>query len=58
MQQISKQQAFDFDPKELQQTSFTGNVYRKRDRNTKLFFIIEEGKENILDFSQGTVKVL
>ena len=26
--------------------------------NTRIFFNLEEGKEAILDFSQGTVKVL
>ena len=26
--------------------------------NTTMFFIIEEAKETVLDFSQGTVKVL
>ena len=29
-----------------------------RDGNTTTFFIIEEAKETVLDFSQGTVKVL
>ena len=27
-------------------------------RNTRVYFILEEAKETILDFSQGTVKVL
>ena len=35
--------------------SFTTNL--DRDGNTT-FFIIEEAKETLLDFSQGTVKVL
>ena len=26
--------------------------------NTRVYFILEEAKETILDFSQGTVKVL
>ena len=29
-----------------------------RTENTTMFFIIEETKETVLDFSQGTVKVL
>ena len=29
-----------------------------REGNTAKFFIIEEAKETVLDFSQGTVKVL
>ena len=31
---------------------------KKKKRNTTMFSIIEEAKETILDFSQGTVKVL
>ena len=52
----SKQQAFDADPKAIQQINFTANL--QRDENTTLLFIIEETKETILDFSQGTLKVL
>ena len=40
--------------KAIQQISFTGNL--DQTGNTTMFFIIEEAKENILDFSQGTVK--
>ena len=29
-----------------------------RDGNTTMFFIIDEAKGTVLDFSQGTVKVL
>ena len=53
---ISKQQALDADLKAIQQINFTTNLHR--DKNTTMFFIIEEAKETILDFSQGTVKVL
>ena len=53
---LSKQQALDADPKAIQQISFTGNLDRAG--NTRIYFILEEAKENILDFSQGTVKVL
>ena len=57
---LSKQQALDADPKAIQQIHFTGNLNRGEDVNvnTIMFFIIEEEKETILDFSQGTVKVL
>ena len=51
-----KQQALDVDPRAIQQISFTASI--ERDGNTTIFFIIEETKETILDFSQGTVKVL
>ena len=53
---LSKQQALDADPRANQQINFTGNL-GKAD-NTRLYFILEEAKETILDFSQGTVKVL
>ena len=53
---LSKQQALDADPRSIQQINFTANL--DRDGNTTMFFIIEEAKETVLDFSQGTVKVL
>ena len=51
---LSKQQALNADPKAIQQINFTAN----RNGDTTIFFIIEEAKETILDFSQGTFKVL
>ena len=53
---LSKQQALDADPRAIQQINFTANL--DRDGNTTMFFIIEEAKETVLDFPQGTVKVL
>ena len=53
---LSKQQALDADPRAIQQINFTANL--DKDGNTTMFFIIEEAKETVLDFSQGTVKVL
>ena len=53
---LSKQQALDADPRAIQQINFTANLDRAR--NTTMFFIIEEAKETVLDFSQGTVRVL
>ena len=53
---LSKQQALDADPKAIQQINFTANLDRAG--NTTMFFIIEEAKETVLDFPQGTVKVL
>ena len=47
---LSKQQVFDPGPKATQQINFTWNLDRD--------FITEEAKEIILDFSQGTVRVL
>ena len=52
---LSKQQAFDVDPGAIQQITFTANLDRAG--NTKMFFIIDEAKEVVLDFSPGTVKV-
>ena len=53
---LSKQQALDADPRAIQQIKFTANL--DRPGNTTMFFVIEEAKETVLDFSQGTVKVL
>ena len=53
---LSKQQALDADPKAIQQINFIANLDRAG--NTRVYFILEEAKETILDFSQGTVKVL
>ena len=53
---LSKQQAPDVDLKAIQQINFIANL--DREGSTTIFFIIEEVKETILDFSQGTVKVL
>ena len=54
---LSKQQALDADPKAMQQINFRGNLARNPVANTAIFFIIDEAKEIVLDFSQGTVKV-
>ena len=48
---LSKQQALDADPKAIQQINFTPNLDRT-------CFVLDEAKETVLDFSQGTVKVL
>ena len=47
---LSKHQALDHGPKATLQINFTGNIGQD--------FITEEAKETILDFSQGTVRVL
>ena len=52
----SKEQALDDDPKTIQQIDFTGNLDKAG--NTRIFFILEEVKETVLNFSQGTVKFL
>ena len=51
---LSKQQAIDADPRAIQKINFTVNI--DSPENTTMFFIIEEVKESVLDFSQGTRK--
>ena len=54
--ELSKQQALDADPRAIQHINFTANLDRAG--NTRIYFILEEAGKTILDFSQGTVKVL
>ena len=54
---LSKKQALDADPKLIQQINFTWNLAREENANATMFFVIEEVKETILNFSQGTVNV-
>ena len=53
---LGKQQALDADPKVYPKIYFTVNLDKAG--NTRIYFILEEAKETVLDFSQGTVKVL
>ena len=55
---LSKQKALDVDLRAIQQIVFQGVV--KGDDNTKirLYTILEQSKETILEFSKGTAKVL
>ena len=53
---LSEQQALDADPKTIQQINFTANL--DRGGNTRFYFILEEAKEAVFEFSQGTGKVL
>ena len=53
---LSKQQALDAGLRAVQQINFTANL--ERAGNTRIYFILEEAKETILNFAQGTVKVL
>ena len=50
---LRKQEALAADPKAIQQINFTANL----ENNAVIFFIIEEAKETVLDFSQGTIKI-
>ena len=53
---LSKQQALDADPRAIQQINFTANLDRAG--NTRIYFILEEAKETVFEFSEGAVKVL
>ena len=51
---LRKQQALDADPKGIQQINFTESLAKQE----TISFITEEAKETVLEFSQGTVKLL
>ena len=53
---LSKQQALDADPRAIQQINFTANL--DRGGNTRFYFIHEEGKGTVLEFSKGKGIVL
>ena len=53
---LNNQQALDADSRAIQQINFTANLARVG--NTTMFFVIEEVKETVFEFLQGTVKVL
>ena len=53
---LSRQNELDTDPRAIKQINFTANLDRAG--NTTISFIIEEAKETVFEFSQGTVKVL
>ena len=50
---LSKQEALDSDPKAIQEINLIENL----ENQSAIFFITEETKETVLDFSQETVKV-
>ena len=52
---LSKQHVLDADPKTIQQINFTANL---NEANTRFCFILEEAKETVFKFSEGTIKVL
>ena len=51
---LSKQKALDADSRAIQQIIFTG----KTDNPIRVYYILEQSKEIILEFSKGTTKVL
>ena len=48
---LSRQNELDADRRAIKQTNFTANLDRAG--NTTIFFIIEEAKETVFEFSQG-----
>ena len=55
---LSKQQALDADPRAIQQINLQIYPNLNRAGNIRIYSILEEAKETILNFSQGTVNVL
>ena len=53
---LGKQLALDADSRAIQQINFTANLVRAG--NTRIYFIFEEAKETVFDFSKRAVKVL
>ena len=51
---LSKQKALDADSRAIQQIIFTG----KTDNAIMVYYILEQSKETMLEFSKGTLKVL
>ena len=56
---LSKQKALDADSRPIQQMIFTGKI-KSSVANTRviIYYILEQSKETILQFSEGTTKVL
>ena len=53
---LNKKQALDAHPRAIQQINFKANLERLG--NTRIYFILEQAKESVLNFSQGNVKIL
>ena len=52
--ELSKQKALDTDSRAIQQIIFTG----KTDDKIRVYYILEQSKETILEFQKGVTKVL
>ena len=55
---LSKQNALDADPRAIQQLVFQGVVEGDNVTKIRLYTILEQSKETILEFAKGTGKVL
>ena len=56
---LSKQKAFDADPRTIEHIIFTGEI-KSTVANTRVivYYILEQSKQTTLKFSKGTTKVL
>ena len=56
---LTKQKALDANSRAIQQIIFTGKI-KSTVANTRviIFYILEQSKERMLEFSKGTAKVL
>ena len=56
---LSKQKALDADSRAIQQIIFTGKI-KATEANTRviLYYILEQSKETMLEFSKGTTRAL
>ena len=55
---LSKQKALDADPRAIQQIVFQGVVGGDSGTKIRLYTILKQSKEIMLEFSKGTAKVL
>ena len=55
---LSKQKALDADSRAIQQIVFQGVVKGANNTKTRLYTILEQSKETMLEFSKRTAKVL
>ena len=53
---ISKQKALDADPRAIQQVVFQGVVGGENNSKTRLYTILEQSKETVLEFYKGKKK--
>ena len=55
---LSKQKALDTDPRAIQKIVFQGAFEGANNTKIRLYTILEQSKETMLEFSKGTAKVL
>ena len=55
---LSKQKCLDVDPRAMQQIVFEGDVWGDNNTKIRLYLILEQSKETILEFLKGTTKSL